>query len=127
MKEAAFMGCVPAWFGRALEWHSRGKGFDPPHLHQREVLAEKRVLLFCLFFCKKERGGSKEPRHRATVRWTVVTAADRGAQFAPRIDPPHLHQRKASAKAGAFLLHKKRRYGFARPKITTWDADALFS
>ena len=20
--------------GRALEWHSRGKGFDPPHLHQ---------------------------------------------------------------------------------------------
>ena len=19
--------------GRALEWHSRGKGFDPPHLH----------------------------------------------------------------------------------------------
>lgn len=22
--------------GRALEWHSRGKGFDPPHLHQRK-------------------------------------------------------------------------------------------
>ena len=21
--------------GRALEWHSRGKGFDPPHLHQK--------------------------------------------------------------------------------------------
>ena len=20
--------------GRALEWHSRGKGFDPPRLHQ---------------------------------------------------------------------------------------------
>ena len=23
--------------GRALEWHSRGKGFDPPHLHFRGV------------------------------------------------------------------------------------------
>ena len=21
--------------GRALEWHSRGKGFDPPHLHHK--------------------------------------------------------------------------------------------
>jgi hypothetical protein len=21
--------------GRALDWQSRGKGFDPPHLHQK--------------------------------------------------------------------------------------------
>ncbi len=28
------LGCVPGCIGRALEWHSRGKGFDPPHLHQ---------------------------------------------------------------------------------------------
>lgn len=24
--------------GRALEWHSRGKGFDPPHLHQNKQI-----------------------------------------------------------------------------------------
>ena len=23
--------------GRALEWHSRGKGFDPPHLHHKRT------------------------------------------------------------------------------------------
>ena len=50
------LGCVPGCIGRALEWHSRGKGFDPPHLHQREVLAEKQVLLFCLFFAKRDEG-----------------------------------------------------------------------
>ena len=30
--EANPWGCSSP--GRALEWHSRGKGFDPPHLHQ---------------------------------------------------------------------------------------------
>ena len=35
--------------------HSRGKGFDPPHLHQREVLAEMRVL-FLFVVCKKGEG-----------------------------------------------------------------------
>ena len=30
------VGCVFAYVGRALEWHSRGKGFDPPHLHQKK-------------------------------------------------------------------------------------------
>ena len=24
------------WFGRALEWHSRGQRFDPAYLHQRK-------------------------------------------------------------------------------------------
>ena len=33
-------GCVSGCIGRALEWHSRGKGFDPPHLHQKK----KRLL-----------------------------------------------------------------------------------
>ncbi len=35
--------------GRALEWHSRGKGFDPPHLHQpNETNTE--VFVFSLPF-----------------------------------------------------------------------------
>ena len=68
------LGCVPGCIGRALEWHSRGKGFDPPHLHQREVLAEKQVLLFLFVVCKKGRGGSKKERYRATVRWTASKA-----------------------------------------------------
>ena len=34
-----------------------------------------------------------------------MTANDRGAQFALRIDPPHLHQKKASAKTGVFVRY----------------------
>lgn len=34
--------------GRALEWHSRGKGFDPPHLHQK-LKAVKSALLYGRF------------------------------------------------------------------------------
>ena len=41
-------------------WHSRGKGFDPPHLHQREVLAEKQVLLFFVCFLQKGTRGIEE-------------------------------------------------------------------
>ncbi len=26
-----------AQFGRALAWHARGQGFDPPRLHQRRI------------------------------------------------------------------------------------------
>ena len=43
------MGRVSGCIGRALEWHSRGKGFDPPHLHQKKASAEKQVPLFVLF------------------------------------------------------------------------------
>ena len=30
------VGCVTAWFGRALAWHARGHRFDPGNLHQKE-------------------------------------------------------------------------------------------
>ena len=30
------VGVLNRMSGRALEWHSRGKGFDPPHLHQKK-------------------------------------------------------------------------------------------
>jgi hypothetical protein len=37
--------------GRAPEWHSGGKGFDPPHLHQRNYhLLIKRILSVDGFF-----------------------------------------------------------------------------
>ena len=32
--------------GRALEWHSRGKGFDPPHLHHEN----HNILIYLWFF-----------------------------------------------------------------------------
>ncbi len=38
-----FVGCVFACIGRALEWHSRGHGFDPHRLHQK-----KPSLLLCV-------------------------------------------------------------------------------
>jgi hypothetical protein len=41
--------------GRALEWHSRGKGFDPPHLHQRGQLTQ---LVECLRHMEEVRGSS---------------------------------------------------------------------
>ena len=34
--------------GRALEWHSRGKGFDPPHLHQKRTSVR---FLFMMRWC----------------------------------------------------------------------------
>ena len=30
-------GVHTRWFGRALEWHSRGRGFDPLRLHQKNA------------------------------------------------------------------------------------------
>ena len=38
----ATWGCSST--GRALEWHSRGKGFDPPHLHS---ISSNPNLLMC--------------------------------------------------------------------------------
>ena len=41
--------------GRALEWHSRGKGFDPPHLHQiiYHLLIQKIVSVDGFYFALK--------------------------------------------------------------------------
>ena len=36
--------------GRALEWHSRGKGFDPPHLHQT-----RHIRTLCVYVRKRNR------------------------------------------------------------------------
>ena len=44
----------------------------------------KGYMVFLFLWCTVR--DSKEPRHRADFRWTSVTAADQGAQFAPRIE-----------------------------------------
>ena len=80
-------GVHTRWFGRALEWHSRGQRFDPAYLHQKEA----EPIGFCLFFANgvgnlsdmwytKPKGGAWE-RHfkRSRVRrgvfcLTVMTA-----------------------------------------------------
>ena len=41
-------GVHTRWFGRALEWHSRGQRFDPAYLHQVKTPREiPRCFLFC--------------------------------------------------------------------------------
>ena len=47
-----FRGCSST--GRALEWHSRGKGFDPPHLHQH--LGKSNTCCVRFFFYLLMRG-----------------------------------------------------------------------
>ena len=53
---AQLEGCVTAWLGRALEWHSRGQRFDPAYLHQHKSL--ENTTFSRLFFFHK--------RHKAT-------------------------------------------------------------
>ena len=40
--------------GRALEWHSRGKGFDPPHLHHSIRTSCVAWFGFFLYICKNQ-------------------------------------------------------------------------
>ena len=37
--------------GRASDWQSEGKGFDPPHLHQMSNSVVKSVMDFMTLFC----------------------------------------------------------------------------
>ena len=50
-------GCSSS--GRALDWQSRGKGFDPPHLHQNVRKRHPLWVFFCIFVLRK-RGGEPE-------------------------------------------------------------------
>ena len=38
-------GVHTRWFGRALEWHSRGQRFDPAYLHQKTTSSD---VVFCI-------------------------------------------------------------------------------
>ena len=58
--------------GRALEWHSRGKGFDPPHLHHKKTSRYK-LLVFFIYDGDSLRGG----RTRALRKqWTPIVFSD---------------------------------------------------
>ena len=70
------------------------QGVRSPSSPPERSTCRKASASFLFVVCKKGRGGSKKERHRATVRWTVVTATDQAAQFAARVDPPHLHQKR---------------------------------
>ena len=37
-------GVHTRWFGRALEWHSRGQRFDPAYLHHKKTLKPQRFM-----------------------------------------------------------------------------------
>ena len=56
ISQTRLQGYVADWFGRALEWHSRGQRFDPAYLHQKEGHDASRVLLFG--FRRPEGGGN---------------------------------------------------------------------
>ena len=53
------------WFGRALEWHSRGKGFDPPHLHHKAPI--ERLVLFSCFLPFFAAQTSPRPRNSGFI------------------------------------------------------------
>ena len=79
--------------GRALEWHSRGSGFDPHHLHQRKTVP---AVGWCGFsFVPRER-----MRERTGRRLASRKKASGGRLFSPRVDPHHLRQRKTVPAVG---------------------------
>ena len=79
--------------GRALEWHSRGQGFDPPYLHQK---SEAHICVPRIF--RSERGIETTPRfaraqrvsktEERTVRGTVLSVERRSPLSLPRRQAP---------------------------------------
>jgi len=43
-------GVHTRWFGRALEWHSRGQRFDPAYLHHKKTLKPHGFKVFFFVF-----------------------------------------------------------------------------
>ena len=83
--------------GRALEWHSRGKGFDPPHLHQH--LGKSNTYCVRFFFYLLMRGYTTTLCATALLSNPCGLALIRLCKHAHftitalcAYDPPHLHQ-----------------------------------
>ena len=53
--------------GRALEWHSRGQGFDSPYLHGFRTPILRRLVSF--FFAVERTRGDKQPLH--VIKYTT--------------------------------------------------------
>ena len=73
---------------RAPASHAGGHRFEPRCLHQKTAALVRGWPFFLLH------RGSKDERHRATVRWTVATASDQ-APAGARVEPRCLHHEKA--------------------------------
>ena len=73
------------WFGRALEWHSRGSRFDPDHLHHKSPVLT--LVGAGFFYLYRKRGLSPDegesscflPGHsgRRSRRMVISTSASR--------------------------------------------------
>ncbi len=84
-------------------------GFESLTLRQRTE--QMPFMASVLFFVLNSRRDSKDERHRATVRWTVVTASDQAAAAA-RIESLTLRQRTEQmpfmASVLFFVLNSRR-------------------
>ena len=72
----------------------------PPAPTKRE---SRQRFLFCLFGTHE--WDSKDERHRATVRWTVVTASDQ-APAGARVEPRCLHHEKSTSSEVLFSMKR---------------------
>ncbi len=66
--------------GRALEWHSRGHGFDPHRLHQKADIPSEGWCV-CFFVLREA------VRERTGRRTAVRKKGAGGTLFSPRVDP----------------------------------------
>ena len=90
-----------AQLDRVFGYEPKGQGFESlAARHGKEVISKKLLLFY--FFCVIE--DSKDERHRATVRWTVVTASDQATAVA-RIESLAARQNPIEVRAsvGFFL------------------------
>ena len=88
--------------GRALEWHSRGQGFDSPCLHHRNRKHKACVLLFYQgspALLTPRSGNAAEPlRANAPLRFAIPSLHS--------LRLPCLHHRNRKHKACVFLFYK---------------------
>ena len=67
-----------AQLDRVFGYEPKGQGFESlAARHEKEVISKKLLLFY--FVVQRD---SKDERHRATVRWTVVTASDQATAVA---------------------------------------------
>ena len=84
---------------RAPASHAGGHRFEPRCLHQKTAVLVRGRPFFLLH------RGSKDERHRATVRWTVVTASDQ-APAGARVEPRCLHHEKSTSSEVLFSMKR---------------------
>ena len=61
-------GVHTRWFGRALDWQSRGQRFDPAYLHQNDTTFRRVVFLFPMLFVRSFQHTQHAPAADSLVR-----------------------------------------------------------